>query len=220
MFRTVECLTVACDTCGELVQDDDYGIQHYGSVKEIVQHLGGVYDGEVYPGPSSSGLEFGILLPDGTFHCSTCKLEPHDFIPGQLIAQSCGRCGRLDTSHTVAELPAADAIGQGTLLSDVPLRPSAEPGDVDYCRESCGRGWTYAGDDFPEPEDGARIEFEYCTDVYGAWRDIASSLEAGWPVESSWCLYGQTVPHTWECMLRTFGPAIRQAKRLYFATYS
>lgn len=220
MFQQVTCLAVACDNCRELLQDDDRGVEHYGSVKEIVQHLGGTYEGEVYPSPSTADAAFGILLADGTYYCYACKLEPHDFIAGQLIAQSCGRCGRLDTSHNDPRLPPADVIGQEELLSDVPLRPPVEPGDVNYCREACGRDWTFPGDDFPEPENGARLEFVYATDRYAAWRDIASSVEAGWPVISSWCLFGKSVPvpHTWECLLRTFGPAIRQGIRLYPAT--
>jgi hypothetical protein len=218
MLKEIRCLVVICDTCGEQVQDDDRGVEHYGSVKEIVQHLGGIYDGEVYPSPSTSGMDFGILLADGTYHCSTCKLEQHDFIPGQLLAQSCARCGRLDDNHDSAELPPADVIGQGALLADVPLRPPARPGDVNYCREACGREWTFPGDDFPEPEDGARLEFEYATDRYAVWRDVSSSVRSGWPAESSWCFFGGDVPHTWECLLRMFGPAIRQGTRLYPAT--
>lgn len=32
----------------------------------------------------------------------------------------------------------------------------------------------------PEPPDGTRIEFEYGTDVYAAWRDDESSRGSGW----------------------------------------
>lgn len=218
MLRTVEYLVLTCDACAQQLQDDDRGVELFESVQEVVQHLGGTYEGRIYPAPTVAGEEFGAFLADGTYYCSTCKLEPHDFIPGQLLAQSCARCGRLDTSHDRADLPPADAVDQETLFSDVPLRPSVRPDDVDPCREMCGTGWMFAGDDLPEPKDGARIEFSYNTDLYGAHNDVASSVQANWPANVSWCLYGGTVPHTWECMIRTFGPAMRRAVRLYPAT--
>lgn len=83
---------------------------------------------------------------------------------------------------------------------------------------SCGSGWGFPDAGLPEPPDGARLEFVFHTDRYGAWRDIASSLESGWPASSSWCLYGHTVPHSWYCMQRTYGPAIREAVHLVPAT--
>lgn len=62
----------------------------------------------------------------------------------------------------------------------------------------------------PHP-DKTRIEFEYGTDVYAAWKDIRASLEAGWRVAESWCLYGQSVPHTWKWMREQFGDSLDSA---------
>jgi hypothetical protein len=70
----------------------------------------------------------------------------------------------------------------------------------------------------PEPPDGTRLEFEYCTDVFAAWRDDDSSARAGWPVGDGgkvWCLYGQTVPVTWSELVAEFSEAaLRLAVRL------
>lgn len=70
----------------------------------------------------------------------------------------------------------------------------------------------------PEPPDGTRIEFEFCTDLYAAWRDDASSKEAGWPAGDGgnvWCLYGYSVPKTWVEMCADFDTeSLRLAVRL------
>ncbi len=66
----------------------------------------------------------------------------------------------------------------------------------------------------PEPPDGARIEFNYGTDRYAAWRNDASSVEAGWRPNQGWCLYGQTVPCSWAVMWLQFGESLRDAVRL------
>lgn len=69
----------------------------------------------------------------------------------------------------------------------------------------------------PEPPDGTRIEFEHATDVYAAWRDDASSGQAGYPVGDGgevWCLYGSTVPRTWMVMWLEFGDSLATAVRL------
>lgn len=71
--------------------------------------------------------------------------------------------------------------------------------------------------EIPEPPDGARIEFEYYTDVYAAWRSDKSSAEVGWTSGDGgevWCLYGDSVPHTWVWMLEQFGDSLRCASRL------
>lgn len=70
----------------------------------------------------------------------------------------------------------------------------------------------------PEPPDGARIEWEHWTDVYAAWRDDASSAEAGWtPGDGGqvWCVYPDSVPRTWISMIHEFGDSLRNARRLY-----
>lgn len=72
-------------------------------------------------------------------------------------------------------------------------------------------------DQIPEPPDGSRIEFEHCTDLYAAWRDDASSREAGWPAGDGgevWCLYGEDVPVTWAQMCADFGDSLRNLTRL------
>lgn len=66
----------------------------------------------------------------------------------------------------------------------------------------------------PEPPDGTRIEFEHWTDVYAAWRDDASSVETGWTGGEVWCLYGKSVPKTWDQMWALFGESLRTAVRL------
>ena len=69
----------------------------------------------------------------------------------------------------------------------------------------------------PEPEDGTRIEFQHNTDVYGAWRDDASSAAAGWSSGNGgevWCLYGMTVPMTWTAMWVLFGNSLYQAQTM------
>lgn len=69
----------------------------------------------------------------------------------------------------------------------------------------------------PEPPDGTRIEFEYGTDVYAAWRDDESSFRAGWRGGDGgevWCLYGHSVPVTWAKMCEDFGDALLTAVRL------
>lgn len=60
----------------------------------------------------------------------------------------------------------------------------------------------------PEPPDGTRIEFEYGTDVFAAWRDDESSAEAGWTTGDGgevWCVYPESVPKTWTHLLAEFG---------------
>jgi hypothetical protein len=69
----------------------------------------------------------------------------------------------------------------------------------------------------PEPPDGTRIEFEHYTDVYAAWRDDTSSIQCGWPAGDGgwvWCLYGETVPKTWDQMWAAFGESLATAVRL------
>jgi hypothetical protein len=69
----------------------------------------------------------------------------------------------------------------------------------------------------PEPPDGTRIEFEHHTDVYAAWRDDASSAQAGYTVGDGgevWCLYGSSVPRSWPVMWLEFGESLRTAVRL------
>jgi hypothetical protein len=69
----------------------------------------------------------------------------------------------------------------------------------------------------PEPPDGTRIEFEHATDVYAAWRDDASSKEAGWTYGDGgevWCLYGGSVPWTWAELCRGFPGSLETAVRL------
>jgi hypothetical protein len=68
-----------------------------------------------------------------------------------------------------------------------------------------------------EPPDGTRIEFEHHTDVYAAWRDDASSAQAGYAVGDGgevWCLFGSTVPRSWAIMWLEFGDSLRTAVRL------
>ena len=155
-----------------------------------------------------------VVLEDGSAYCPECKHDQHQFIPGLLLAMSCRRCGRLDVEHRgTVELPPADVIGQGELFPDV--RPPAEPGDVDYCAEHHTTGWSFPDDDFPEPPDGTRLEFVFNTDVYAARRDVKASVDVGWPTASSWAIYPGSIPHTWQCLRRTFGPALRQAIYLY-----
>lgn len=60
----------------------------------------------------------------------------------------------------------------------------------------------------PEPPDGTRLEWESDTDVYAAWRDDASSAQAGWSTGDGgavWCVYGGCVPVTWEALCATYG---------------
>lgn len=60
----------------------------------------------------------------------------------------------------------------------------------------------------PEPPNGTRIEFEYFTDVYAAWRDDEASRIAGWPVGDggrTWCLYPSSVPVSWDMLCAEFG---------------
>lgn len=60
----------------------------------------------------------------------------------------------------------------------------------------------------PEPPDGTRIEFEYYTDVYAAWRDDDSSRRAGWSHGDGgkvWVVYPGSVPKTWAELGQEFG---------------
>jgi hypothetical protein len=69
----------------------------------------------------------------------------------------------------------------------------------------------------PEPPDGARLEWEYGTDRYAAWRDDSSSAEAGWRAGEggeTWCLYPSSVPVTWLEMWLMFGDSLSGAVRL------
>ncbi len=66
----------------------------------------------------------------------------------------------------------------------------------------------------PEPPDGTRLEFEWCTDVYAVWRCDASSREAGWTAGDGgevWMLYPDSVPRTWASLLENFGDALATA---------
>jgi hypothetical protein len=54
--------------------------------------------------------------------------------------------------------------------------------------------------------DKVRIEFETPgRDVYAAWKNVGSALEAGWSAAEAWLVYGETVPRTWEWMCRHYG---------------
>lgn len=71
--------------------------------------------------------------------------------------------------------------------------------------------------DLPEPPDGTRLEFETDRDVYAIWRNDNSSRVAGYRVGDggdTWCIYGMTVPMTWEKVKRMFGHALLSAVRL------
>ena len=85
--------------------------------------------------------------------------------------------------------------------------------------------WTPQDDDpvwidppgVPEPPDLTRIEFEHHTDMYAAWRDDASSAQAGWTAGDGgevWCLFGSSVPRSWAVMWLEFGDSLRTAVRL------
>lgn len=68
-----------------------------------------------------------------------------------------------------------------------------------------------------EPPDGTRLEFEYYTDVYAAWRDDESSRRAGWRAGDGgyvWCLYGHSVLISWHALWLMFGESLRLAVRL------
>lgn len=69
----------------------------------------------------------------------------------------------------------------------------------------------------PEPPDGSRIEFEYGTDRFAAWRDDEESVKADWPAGDGgwvWCVYPETVPKPWSLMWLMFGESLRSAIRL------
>ena len=85
--------------------------------------------------------------------------------------------------------------------------------------------WTPEDDDpvwidppaVPEPPDLTRIEFEYGTDVYAAWRDDASSAAAGWTAGNGgevWCMFGSACPRSWAIMWLEFGDSLATAVRL------
>lgn len=59
--------------------------------------------------------------------------------------------------------------------------------------------------------DGARIEWVYCTDVFAAWKDTASSVRAGWPAEMSWVIYPGSVPRTYAELREEFEGATDEA---------
>lgn len=98
-----------------------------------------------------------------------------------------------------------------------PPDPDVDERTVDHCRAWCSEQsrWLYPPQGLDEPPDGTRLEVVYNTDRYGAWRDVAASVEAGWPADECWTLYPQTVPHSWYCMQRTFGSVLATATRLY-----
>lgn len=214
MINQASFLVVDCDGCECRAEDDEGVVLYFGSIKEIFKHLGGIWEGQIFPpSPAAGG---GVLLAEGRYYCYNCKLAPHRFIIGYLIDMICARCDRLADEHDgPVVLPHGDVIGQAALLSDLPYRrPAALDTRADPCHNLCSKGWRFPESDMPEPPDGARLEFVHDTDRYAAWRDIASSLEAGWPAEASWCLFGDTVPHTWPCMQRNFGPGLHRATRL------
>lgn len=71
--------------------------------------------------------------------------------------------------------------------------------------------------DISEPKDGTRLEFVHNTDVYGMWRDDASSAEAGYPVGTggeTWTPYPNSIPATWTRMLVIFGESLIGATML------
>lgn len=58
----------------------------------------------------------------------------------------------------------------------------------------------------PEPPDGSRIRFEYWTDLYGAEKDVAGSVRAGWKPEECWLVFGgSSIPVTWDALIETYG---------------
>lgn len=66
----------------------------------------------------------------------------------------------------------------------------------------------------PEPPDGIRIEVIHHTDRYAAWRDDASSAEAGWTSGDGgevWCVYPNCVPQTWASLVAEFGDSLLDA---------
>lgn len=63
----------------------------------------------------------------------------------------------------------------------------------------------------PEPPDGSRIEWEYYTDLYAAWRDDEGAIDAGWDGDEVWIVYPGSVPRTWAWMLATFGESLLSA---------
>lgn len=58
-----------------------------------------------------------------------------------------------------------------------------------------------------EPPDGSRIEWEYGTDLYAAWRDDEEGKVAGYEVGdgcANWVVYGSSVPITWKQLNQDF----------------
>lgn len=43
--------------------------------------------------------------------------------------------------------------------------------------------------------------------MYGAWRDVQGSLDAGWTAEESWLIYGESCPRTWASLIGAFSEA-------------
>jgi hypothetical protein len=70
----------------------------------------------------------------------------------------------------------------------------------------------------PEPPDGTRLEFEFCTDLCAIHRDDETSRIAGYPVGDGgevWCDYFGDVPVTWSEMVSRYGEdVLRLAVRL------
>ncbi len=69
----------------------------------------------------------------------------------------------------------------------------------------------------PEPPDGTRLEFEYHSDLYAAYRHDESSREAGWTAGDGgkvWGIYPGSVPVTWAEMCGMFGSVLESATRL------
>lgn len=213
MIVTVECLVVECDVCGQplddLADDGDAGtLIHFASQLEVVTHLGGFYEGRYYVGNGRSG---GVLLPGGVFYCYACKLEPHKHVPGEMIERVCGRCGQLDSEHPDEASLTVVTVRDWRADSPQLTRRGGLSPRQGSCDHDCRHGHQYPDAGIPEPPDGSRLEFVFATDRYAAWRDVESSLLAGWPDTMSWTLYPHSTGHTWRCMQRTFGPALNGA---------
>lgn len=208
MIRTVQCLTVECDRCGDPMDDftDETGsVIHFLSRFELVAHLGGEHDGQLYAGTGRTG---GVLMPGGVFYCYRCKIAPHGHVPGRLIAEVCDRCGQTRDEHDVPPHPRHHDLPKRNEQRRLTVGLSTR---ATWCVTSCAGRHQYDLGDLPEPADRSRIEFVFQTDRYAAWRDIESSVLAGYPDAMSWTVYPDSVGHTWACLQQTFGPSLQHA---------
>lgn len=208
MIKIVECLAVECDTCGQPLDDfTDEGsdLIHFGSMHEVVCHLGGVYEGQIFEGSGRSG---GVLLNNGVFYCYSCKLAPHEHVPGRVIGSICERCGELNDQHPTGPATAVDV----PLPERAPQRRRvALSPRVSWCTSFCAESHSFEVTGLPEPADLTRIEFTHFTDRYAAWHDVESAVLAGHAAQMSWTLYPASTGHTWECLQQMFGPSLDAA---------